>query len=98
MGGGVWVATRVQLEAVRLDCLEARIRLQQVDELKLELAQAHQSVEAHRRECESLTQEIATLRGENNVLRDQGKQLLAQVTAMAPRSRATSGRAGKSTS
>jgi hypothetical protein len=88
----------IQLEAVRLDCLEARIRLQQVDELKLELAQAHQSVEAHRRECESLTQEIATLRGENNVLRDQGKQLLAQVTSMAPRSRATSGRAGKSTS
>jgi len=86
------------LEAAQMDCLEARAKLRQVDELKLELAQARECAEKHRQECESLNREVATARGENNALRDQGKQLLAQVTSMAPRSRATSGRSSKSSS
>jgi len=85
-----------QLEAVKSDCLEARIKLRQVDELRLELERAHQSVEARRQESESLTREIATLRGENDALKDQGKLFLAQVAAMTRRPRAASARAGRS--
>jgi len=88
----------LQLEAAKSDCLEARVKLRQVDELKLELAQARECVEKHRQECESLNREVATLSGENNVLRAQGQQLLAQVTLVKTRTRAVGGQARKSTS
>lgn len=77
-------ALELQLEAARSDLMEARVKLRQVDELKLELTQAHEHVEKHRLECESLNREVATLRGENNALREHGQQLLARV-ALAER-------------
>lgn len=88
----------IELKAAQSDCLEARLALRQVDALKSELTQAREFAEARRQECESLAREIATLKGENNTLRDQGKLLLARVTSVSPRSRAASGRSGKSTS
>jgi hypothetical protein len=90
----------LQLEATKSDCLEARVKLRQVDELKLELAQAREVAEECRRQCELMAREIATLKGENNALRDQGELLLARVASVTPRSRAASarGRSGKSTS
>jgi Plasmid replication region DNA-binding N-term len=54
-------ALKLQLEAARSDLMEARVKLRQVDELKLELAQAREQVEKHRLNCESLNREVATL-------------------------------------
>jgi len=91
-------ALELRLKSVESDLLEARVNLRQVDELKVELAETRECVEKHRQDCESLNQVVATLRGENSVLRDQGQQLLARVTLAKPRSRAAAGRANKSTS
>lgn len=91
-------ALELQLEAARSDLMEARVKLRQVDELKLELTQAHEHVEKHRLECESLNREVATLRGENNALREHGQQLLARVALAKPRSRGTGGQVNRSPS
>jgi myosin heavy subunit len=91
-------ALKLQLEAARSDLMEARVKLRQVDELKLELAQAREQVEKHRLNCESLNREIATLRGENNALREQGQQLLARVASAKPRSRGVGGQVNRSPS
>ena len=88
----------LQLEAAKSECLEARVKLRQVDELKLELAQARECVEKHRQACESLNRDVATLNGENNALRAHGQQLLAQVTSVKTRTRAGGAQARKSTS
>ncbi len=88
----------IELKSAQSDCLAARLELRQVDALKTELAQARECAEARRQECESLAREIATLKGENNALRDQSNLLLARVTSVVPRTRAASGRPGKSAS
>jgi hypothetical protein len=90
----------IELKSAESDILEARLELRKVDALKLELAQAREVAEECRRQCELMAREIATLKGENNALRDQGQLLLARVTSVTPRSRAASGRgrSGKSTS
>jgi cell division protein FtsB len=87
-----------EVVTLRSDCLEARLGLRQVDDLKLALAQAQQYSEYRRREGETLQREIAMLRGEIATLKQHGELLLAQLGPTRPRPRTAPRRAGKATS
>jgi len=87
-----------QIEALKLERLEARLELRKVEELKTALAQALGCVETRRQECALLTQEVATLRGENSALKIQGTQLLTQISVMRSNSKTTNRRTRQPTS
>ena len=61
-------------------CTELRFQLRQVDKLTLDLARAEQIAEDRRVQCEVLTRENFALKNVNEELREQGRQLLHQLS------------------
>jgi len=87
-----------EVESLKSDCLKANLKLGQVDELKLALAQAQQCSEDLRRDNETLQREFAMLKGENVSLKQQAEKLLVQLGPTRQRTRTASRRAGKAAS
>lgn len=73
-------------------CTELRFLLRQVDKLNLDLARAEQLAEDRRVQCEALTRDSFALKSVNDELREQGRQLLEQVSRQHSRARATRSR------
>ena len=90
------IAISQRLEAKRDDLLkqvavigdmstELRFQLRQVDKLKLDLARAGQIAEDRRAQCEVLTRDNFALKNVNEELREQGRQLLLQLSHLHTR-------------
>ena len=66
-------------------CTELRFQLRQVDKLTLDLARAEQIAEDRHVQCEVLTRDSFALKNVNEELREQGRQLLHQLSHLHTR-------------
>ena len=70
------------------ECTELRFQLRRVDQLTLDLARFEQLAEDRRVQCEALTRDSFAVKSVNDELREQGRQLLVQVSRQHSRVRA----------
>ena len=70
-------------------CTELRFQLRQIDKLTLDLARSEELAEDRRVQCEVLTRDSFALKSVNDELREQGRQLLEQVSRQHSRVRTT---------
>jgi small-conductance mechanosensitive channel len=80
-----------RVASLTTDCVEARLALRQVEDLKRALKDAEQRADDRRKECDTLKEEVATLRGHIDSLKEQGG-LLRGLLGPKPRSRVTAKR------
>ena len=69
-------------------CTELRFQLRQIDKLTIDLARSEELAEDRRVQCEVLTRDTFALKSVNDELREQGRQLLEQVSRQHSRVRA----------
>ena len=70
-------------------CTELRFQLRQIDKLTIDLARSEELAEDRRVQCEVLTRDTFALKSVNDELREQGRQLLEQVSRQHSRVQAT---------
>lgn len=83
-----------RVASLTTDCVEARLALRQVEDLKHALKDAEQRADDRRKECDTLKEEVARLRGHIDSLKEQGG-LLRGLLGPKPRSRVTAKRGRK---